>query len=255
MRSKQTPSRRAPLPDAALAAAVAGRPRRSGARLGAAALPKAATVALQGRAFLRRRPGAGAGAEPARHGRPAARGLRRGTAVQTRSARPRASSRPTGSPAPRCAWRCATRNAPTARRPSRAGRPQAGVMYVFMPPLAHLEDYLELLAAVEATAAELGVKVVLEGYPPPRDPRLKLLQVTPDPGVIEVNIHPAHDWANWSTTPSSSTRRRTSDAPVAPRSSCSTAATPAPAAATTSCSAAPRRPTAPSCAGPTCWPA
>jgi uncharacterized protein (DUF2126 family) len=63
-----------------------------------------------------------------------------------------------------------------------------------MPPLAHLEDYLELLAAVEATAAELDLKIVLEGYPPPRDPRLKLLQVTPDPGVIEVNIHPAHDW-------------------------------------------------------------
>lgn len=63
-----------------------------------------------------------------------------------------------------------------------------------MPPLALLEDYLELLTAVEATAAELGVKVVLEGYPPPRDPRLKLLQVTPDPGVIEVNIHPAHNW-------------------------------------------------------------
>ena len=71
---------------------------------------------------------------------------------------------------------------------------QSGVMYVFMPPLAHLEDYLELLAAIEATAVEQGVKLVLEGYPPPRDPRLKLLQVTPDPGVIEVNIHPAHDW-------------------------------------------------------------
>ncbi len=69
-----------------------------------------------------------------------------------------------------------------------------GVLYVFMPPLAHLEDYLALLAAVEATATQLGMKVVLEGYPPPRDPRLKLLQVTPDPGVIEVNIHPAHNW-------------------------------------------------------------
>lgn len=88
-----------------------------------------------------------------------------------------------------------------ARDPRRANGPKAealgqatGVLYVFMPPLQALEDYLELLAAVEATAAELKVQIVLEGYPPPRDPRLKLLQVTPDPGVIEVNIHPAHNW-------------------------------------------------------------
>jgi uncharacterized protein (DUF2126 family) len=88
------------------------------------------------------------------------------------------------------------------RDPQRGNGPKAerqhggksGVLYVFMPPLRFLEDYLELLAAIEATAAELKVKIVLEGYPPPRDPRLKLLQVTPDPGVIEVNIHPAHDW-------------------------------------------------------------
>jgi uncharacterized protein (DUF2126 family)/transglutaminase-like putative cysteine protease len=89
-----------------------------------------------------------------------------------------------------------------ARDPRRANGPKAeaqgipsGVLYVFMPPLQALEHYLDLLAAVEATAADLGMKIVLEGYPPPRDPRLKLLQVTPDPGVIEVNIHPAHDWA------------------------------------------------------------
>ena len=71
---------------------------------------------------------------------------------------------------------------------------RAGILYVFLPPLAELDDYLELLAAVEATARRLRVKLVLEGYPPPRDPRLEILQVTPDPGVIEVNIHPAHDW-------------------------------------------------------------
>ncbi len=87
------------------------------------------------------------------------------------------------------------------RDPRRANGPKAeavgtksGVLYIFMPPLELLEDYLDLLAAIEATATELKVKIVLEGYPPPRDPRLKLLQVTPDPGVIEVNIHPVNNW-------------------------------------------------------------
>ena len=87
------------------------------------------------------------------------------------------------------------------RDPRRASGPKAeavghasGVLYIFMPPLRKLEDYLDLLASIEATAQELGVKIVIEGYPPPRDPRLKLLQVTPDPGVIEVNIHPVTNW-------------------------------------------------------------
>ncbi len=79
---------------------------------------------------------------------------------------------------------------PVAERDGGASR----LLYVFMPPLAALEDYLQLLGAVEATAAELKLRIVLEGYPPPRDPRLRLLQITPDPGVIEVNIHPASDW-------------------------------------------------------------
>ncbi len=100
------------------------------------------------------------------------------------------------------AWITRTALVVEARDPMRANGPQAeraqggqaSQLYVFMPPLAHLQDYLALLSAVEATASELGMQIVLEGYPPPRDARLKLLQVTPDPGVIEVNIHPAHNW-------------------------------------------------------------
>jgi uncharacterized protein (DUF2126 family)/transglutaminase-like putative cysteine protease len=75
-----------------------------------------------------------------------------------------------------------------------AGGRGSRALYVFMPPLAALDDYLDLLAAVEATAVDLQAKIVIEGYPPPRDARLKMLQVTPDPGVIEVNIHPASNW-------------------------------------------------------------
>jgi uncharacterized protein (DUF2126 family) len=72
--------------------------------------------------------------------------------------------------------------------------PRHGVLYVFMPPAQALEDYLELCAAVEATAAELKLPVVLEGYEPPKDPRLETLRITPDPGVLEVNVHPAKNW-------------------------------------------------------------
>ena len=69
-----------------------------------------------------------------------------------------------------------------------------GRIYIFMPPLTLLEHYLELVAAIEATAESLAMPIVMEGYEPPRDYRIERLMVTPDPGVIEVNIHPSKTW-------------------------------------------------------------
>ena len=69
-----------------------------------------------------------------------------------------------------------------------------GGLYVFMPPLSALEHYLDLVARIEFACQQLDLKVVIEGYPPPRDTRLKQFMVTPDPGVIEVNIHPVGQW-------------------------------------------------------------
>ena len=85
-------------------------------------------------------------------------------------------------------------SAPWVVRTALCVEPRNGHLYVFMPPLAAVEDYLDLLTAIEDTAAHLAMPVVIEGYPPPYDPRVNQLKVTPDPGVIEVNIHPAHDW-------------------------------------------------------------
>jgi uncharacterized protein (DUF2126 family)/transglutaminase-like putative cysteine protease len=72
--------------------------------------------------------------------------------------------------------------------------PREGRLHIFMPPVRTTEDYLDLIAAVEETAGKLKLPVVVEGEPPPHDPRLNHIKVTPDPGVIEVNLHPAHNW-------------------------------------------------------------
>ena len=72
--------------------------------------------------------------------------------------------------------------------------PRDGRLCVFMPPTPNAADYVTLLGAVEESATALGLAVHIEGYPPPYDPRIHVIKVTPDPGVIEVNIHPAKNW-------------------------------------------------------------
>ncbi|SDR93398.1 Uncharacterized conserved protein, DUF2126 family [Polaribacter sp. KT25b] len=67
-------------------------------------------------------------------------------------------------------------------------------LYLFLPPLESAETFLDLIAAIELTARELNIPVIMEGYDPPKDNRLESLKITPDPGVIEVNVHPVTNW-------------------------------------------------------------
>jgi uncharacterized protein (DUF2126 family)/transglutaminase-like putative cysteine protease len=79
-------------------------------------------------------------------------------------------------------------------RPSLCVQAREGRLHVFLPYASKLVDYLDLVAAVEDTCAYLGRPVWLEGYTPPSDPRLRFFSVTPDPGVLEVNLPPASTW-------------------------------------------------------------
>ncbi|MEJ2413708.1 MAG: transglutaminase family protein [Sulfurimonas sp.] len=70
-----------------------------------------------------------------------------------------------------------------------------GKLCIFLPPINSTEMFLDLVASIEATARKLDLEVILEGYEPPQDNRTERIKVTPDPGVIEVNIHPSSSWS------------------------------------------------------------
>ena len=93
--------------------------------------------------------------------------------------------------APESAWVTAIDDAPTT---ALAVEVRDGHLFVFLPPLDEFAEAVDLLAVIEDTASAVGVPVVLEGYQLPGDPRARTLTVTPDPGVIEVNVQPASSW-------------------------------------------------------------
>lgn len=99
------------------------------------------------------------------------------------AARPRAQKPPSPATAQlgRSAWGVRTALCVEAR---------GGLVHVFLPPLTRVEDFFALIAEIDATRRETGVDVLLEGYPPPHGGDFLRFAVTPDPGVLEVNLPP-----------------------------------------------------------------
>ncbi|MFD0988504.1 DUF2126 domain-containing protein [Mariniflexile jejuense] len=73
-------------------------------------------------------------------------------------------------------------------------------LHLFLPPTTSAEVFLNLIASIEATSSALKIPVVLEGYGAPKDNRLESLKITPDPGVIEINVHPSKNWFELTNT-------------------------------------------------------
>jgi uncharacterized protein (DUF2126 family)/transglutaminase-like putative cysteine protease len=109
------------------------------------------------------------------------------TPPETRETRVLPNDNPNRRPAP-------GQSAPWIIRTALCVEPRGGRLHLFMPPVETTEDYLDLIAGIETVVTEMGTPVIIEGETPPRDPRLNKLAVTPDPGVIEVNMHPSKTW-------------------------------------------------------------
>jgi len=85
---------------------------------------------------------------------------------------------------------------PSLVRTALCAEVREGILHVFLPPVGFLEEWLALVGAIEDVARDRDQPLRLEGYPPPPDHRLEKLSITPDPGVLEVNVHPARSWAD-----------------------------------------------------------
>ena len=87
--------------------------------------------------------------------------------------------------------------APGLRTPRTALSVEArdGKLYVFVPPVSDAGHYLQLVAAVEIAAEALDVAVILEGYEPPEDARLRRFSLEPDAAVLRLQLPAAQSWS------------------------------------------------------------